>query len=77
MPRKTNANPKIAVADIVQAVPDRDYQTFTTVVGTAAIEAFVTANAAQNPNLAARVAGASKVKFDLTAGVITTLIVSK
>lgn len=75
MPRKTNANPKIAVADIVQGVPDRDYQTFQT---TTDIAAFIVQYGGVNPGLEARVAGATKVKFDVNgSNVITTLIVSK
>lgn len=78
MPRKTNANPKVPVSDIVQPVPDRDYFTFTTAVGQVAIDAFVAANAVANPGLADLVAGAVKVKYSLTElGVVETLIVSK
>lgn len=76
MPRKTNANPKIAVADIVQNVPDRDYQTFITVFPP--FTAFLAQFETLNPTLEASIAGASKVKYSASeAGVIETLIVSK
>lgn len=75
MPRKTNANPKIAVADIVQNVPDRDYETFTTVLPP--FTAFLETYLATNPGLDTQIAGATKVKFSATELVINTLIVSK
>lgn len=75
MPRKTNANPKVPVSDIVQGVPDRDYQTFVTVFPP--FDDFIAAFGTANPTLAAAIDGASKVKYSDNAGVIETLIVSK
>lgn len=75
MPRKTNANPKVPVSDIVQNVPDRDYFVFQTVV--APFDDFLATYGAANPGLEAAIEGAVKVKFSATELVINTLIVSK